>query len=311
MYNISGYFISAGISTVPFIYTITPLRTGKSFLTLTVLAHQPTSPLPQNTSPCFTATISFKHPSPPYTPSSPTPTLSYQSTPAEPPLTRFAAILHHTHPRALPIRKYTDVHAVIADTSPTPHRSPSFPGLSWAQLPYAHNALRRTPDPHHAHPQPARRVTCNAYTARGGVRGDVNLAVCAHLFASDRETIYLAARHLGVRAEAARGTVASVSHKVVLHDLSWRGVGFPAGEEGDERWFVQEVETDRWADGRVVVRGRIVDVETGAHVASTLQDGVLKADFGGDEEAVERVREGFERGVVVEREERKTAKAKM
>lgn len=88
-----------------------------------------------------------------------------------------------------------------------------------------------------------------------------------HLLASDRETIYLVARHLGVRAEAARGAVASVSHKVVLHDSSWRGVGFPAGEE---RWFVQEVETDRWADGRVVVRGRIVDVETGAHVASTM-----------------------------------------
>lgn len=61
--------------------------------------------------------------------------------------------------------------------------------------------------------------------------------------------------------------MASVSHKVVLHDSSWRAVGFPAGEE---RWFVQEVETDRWADGRVVVRGRIVDVETGAHVASTM-----------------------------------------
>ncbi|GME25875.1 Acyl-CoA thioesterase II [Neofusicoccum parvum] len=285
IHNTSGYFLSPGLSTHPFTYTTTPLRTGRTITTLTVTATQPTSPLSPR-APCFTATISLKRPS--------TPPLTYQTppSPSSTPLTRFATLLHGRHPRALPRRTYADMWAVVASASRAPHRSASLPGLSWAQLPYA--AAER-----------AQARMANMYAVTGRLGRAVNLHVCAHLYASDRETIYTVARQLGVwgRVEA----VASVSHKVVVHELG-EGVMFGEGEEGGEgeKWFCQEVWTDRWADGRVVVHGRIYDVDTGKHVASTMQDGILKADFGGDDEEVERVREGFERGVVA-----KKARAKM
>ncbi|GME66468.1 NAD dependent epimerase/dehydratase family protein [Neofusicoccum parvum] len=224
IHNTSGYFLSPGLSTHPFTYTTTPLRTGRTITTLTVTATQPTSPL-SPASPCFTATISLKRPS--------APPLTYQAppSPSSTPLTRFARLLHGHHPRALPRRTYADMWDVVASASRAPHRSASLPGLSWAQLPYAAAGW---------HGRAVRMA--NMYAVTGRLGRAVNLHVCAHLYASDRETIYTVARQLGV-----------------------------------------------W--GRV---------------AAVASDGILKTDLGGDDEEVERVREGFERGVVA-----KKAQAKM
>lgn len=235
---------------------------------------------------------------------------------------------------------------------PHAFRSASVPGIWWALLPYdaapeqEQDGKKKKEWSSLQDTRPAARMMANLYTVKGSVSGNggsrsrrtgggqhdkdeegtdsdsgksnskwrhINLSICAHLYASDRESLYLATRSLGLReavgAGGARSALASISHSVVLHDLG-DGVVFPDAEVGDERerWFCQEVRTDRWADGRVLVHGRIFDVDTGRHVASTMQDGILKVDFGGEEEA-ERARKALRRGVGAEG--RRMEKAKM
>lgn len=241
---------------------------------------------------------------------------------------------------------------MLAFRPPHAFRSASVPGIWWALLPYdaspqqGEDGKKQKEWSSLQETRPAARLTANLYTVKGSVSGGgggrsrrtggdqhgkdeestdssssgsskwrhINLSICAHLYASDRESLYLATRSLGVReavgAGGPRSALASISHSVVLHDLG-DGVVFPdADEVGDERerWFCQEVRTDRWADGRVLVHGRIFDVDTGHHVASTMQDGILKVDFGGEGE-MERAREALRRGVRAE--ERRVEKAKM
>ncbi|KAK7710580.1 hypothetical protein SLS57_008347 [Botryosphaeria dothidea] len=279
------------------------IRDGKSFLTRSITATQPSSPFPHTI--CFTALISFKVPEPP---SSAQP--SYQDASHPPPLAHFADILRATHPRDLPVKKYDDLAAVILDASSELHRSPSMPGIWWAQLPYANRDARGDPDTGHWDPRPAARRAANVYTVNGNVAlsgksRSVNLSICVHLFASDRETIFTVARQLGVhgRTVTPGAVVSSVSHSVVLHEVE-DGVVFPDSVFADgrrkeeERWFCQEVWTDRWADGRVVVHGRVYDVDTGAHVASTMQEGILKPDLKDDQKEVEKVENALLMGAV-------------
>ncbi|KAK0628001.1 hypothetical protein DIS24_g10904 [Lasiodiplodia hormozganensis] len=267
----------------------------------------------------------------------------------------------YPHPRSLPVKRFDDLAAVLAFRPPHAFRSPSVPGIWWALLPYdaspEQDGKKQKEWSSLRDARPAARMMANLYTVKGSVSGGghggrsrrrtggggqgtdsdsdsnssdsssrkwrhINLSICAHLYASDRESLYLVTRSLGVREAVmtggARNALASISHSVVLHDLG-DGVVFPDADDdlvvGDERerWFCQEVRTDRWADGRVLVHGRIFDVDTGRHVASTMQDGILKVDFGAEEEeAAERAREALGRGVgAEERERRPMEKAKM
>jgi len=73
--------------------------------------------------------------------------------------------------------------------------------------------------------------------------------------------------------------------------------GFELGGQGkDEKWYVQEVSTDRLGDGRGVHRSRIWS-EEGVHVASSMQDGLIRLKFKDDAE-VERAKDGL-KGVPV------------
>ena len=73
--------------------------------------------------------------------------------------------------------------------------------------------------------------------------------------------------------------MASLSHTVIFHN-SGPALALGRSETEDkqqqqEKWFVQEVWTDRVVDGRTVHKSRIYS-EDGVHVASTMQDGLLR-----------------------------------
>lgn len=250
---------------------------------------QPTSPL---SSVCFTATVSFKKPEPDSSAA-----LSYQDTSVQTPSTRFSTILGGRHPCDLPEKRYNDMVQVLADRSPEPHRSCSFRGIQWVQLPYAQKEITRSPDPGHADIRPARRRSANMYTVQGPLaKFDVNLHICVHLLASDREIIFLVARHLGVRSFIS--AVSSLGHTVVMHELG-EDVTFFRKRGAEQKWFCQEVWTDRWSDGRVVIHGKICDIDTGKHIATTTQDAILKVDLGGDEEVIGAFKEQLRKGTAV------------
>jgi acyl-CoA thioesterase len=102
-------------------------------------------------------------------------------------------------------------------------------------------------------------------------RSDPNLEACAHLYHSDRESIWSILRQyelLDVLEVAS-----SLSHTVIFH-AGAKKLRFKDGD-GKRRWFYQETWSKRLSDARSLHEGRIYDSD-GYHIASTMQDGAIK-----------------------------------
>ena len=114
------------------------------------------------------------------------------------------------------------------------------------------------------------------YRAIGELPPDPNLHACAHLYASDRNSLFIVANHLDI-ADKFQGRfhaqMASLSHTVVFHvpaaDLMMNE------DNGDRRWFCKEDWTTRAAGGRGIHNSRLVG-PSGIHVASTWQEGMVR-----------------------------------
>lgn len=106
-----------------------------------------------------------------------------------------------------------------------------------------------------------------------------NLHAAAHLYASDRNSLFIIARHFGV-SEERKGPLGSLSHTVVFHvGADALDMGSKSGE--DASWFMQEAWSDRAGDGRGIHHSRMWDAE-GRHIATTLQDGMVRVSGKGD-----------------------------
>ncbi|KAL6710345.1 hypothetical protein ACN47E_009291 [Coniothyrium glycines] len=141
---------------------------------------------------------------------------------------------------------------------------------------------------------------------------DANMHACAHLYASDRNSLFIIPYHLDRPRDFTR--MASLSHTVIFHvgirDLimpaepriehadavptAWEegslplcNVGGDTGEAacgslgGDRdadgrKWFVQEAWVTRAEGGRGLHQSRMWDWERGVHVATTFQDGLVR-----------------------------------
>jgi acyl-CoA thioesterase len=118
------------------------------------------------------------------------------------------------------------------------------------------------------------------YTTIGAMPTGHNALVlhaCAHLYLSDKHSLEFAAAHTSL--EKRWTAMASLSHTVIFHTsglaLVFGQTGTEDGQQQEEKWFVQEVWTDRVVDGRIVHKSKIYS-EDGVHVASTMQDGLLR-----------------------------------
>ncbi|KAI9827741.1 MAG: hypothetical protein M1832_004230 [Thelocarpon impressellum] len=142
-----------------------------------------------------------------------------------------------------------------------------FPGLDMRKVDMsAYNAGRP--------PSEARQL--QYYTCTGALpRGDANLAACAHLYASDRNSLFLISSAHGV-GDSFTG-MGSVSHSVVFHGPSQDLLFADGGRE--RAWFCQEAWTSRSAAGRALHESKIWDGR-GRHVASTWQDGLIRVRRG-------------------------------
>ena len=97
-----------------------------------------------------------------------------------------------------------------------------------------------------------------------------NLHACAHLYASDRNSLFLSAAMAEISDFRA---MASLSHTVVFHVLD-AGLDITHGG-GREKWMLQEARTDRFEDDRITHHSRLWD-DRGRHIATTFQDGMVK-----------------------------------
>jgi hypothetical protein len=101
---------------------------------------------------------------------------------------------------------------------------------------------------------------------------DLNLHAAAHLYASDRNSLFLIQRAAGY--QDVRTTMASLSHTVVFHGLAEHLC--MVDDSGKSKWFVQEAWTSGSGDKRGTHNSRLWDYEAGRVLATTLQDGMLR-----------------------------------
>jgi acyl-CoA thioesterase II len=113
---------------------------------------------------------------------------------------------------------------------------------------------------------------------------DPNLEACAHMYHSDRESVWGIVRNFELLDVL--DFAASLSHTIVFHGGPDR-LGFQ-GTEG-RRWFYLETGADRLADGRGLHQGKIFDA-SGYHVASTMQDGAIRLSSKSANDMAERQR---------------------
>jgi acyl-CoA thioesterase II len=100
---------------------------------------------------------------------------------------------------------------------------------------------------------------------------DCNLEACAHLYHSDRESIFAVIKSYELMDILANAS--SLSHTVIFHvggeELSFHD------KSGRKRWFYQETKSKRISDGRALHKGKIYNRD-GVLVATTMQDGAFR-----------------------------------
>lgn len=269
----SGNFILGGIPKEHFRLEVSKIRDGGNYSTRYVTATQ-------SKGVCFTALVSFKRSE------------------------KAAVDVQET------LNLDQEYASVLAGKQPFDHpESPSL-GSEWFQKVYMEQ------HPEHYNPLPGlhlRQVNMRAYnesrkptdrrqlafySLRGRIGADVNpnMHAIAHLFASDRNSLFLIARHLDL-ADKMRRT-ASLSHTVIFHvdvgqmlmrdeppgrseksppteaprDQDWTG----KADESKRKWYVQEAWTSRAGGGRGLHQSRLWDPESGVHIATTIQDGLVR-----------------------------------
>jgi len=131
---------------------------------------------------------------------------------------------------------------------------------------------------------------------------EANLHACAHLYASDRNSLFIIPNHLSLGRNYTR--MASLSHTVIFH-VGIRDLVIPPeprinhpnadptlfdegslplcnvegdlkGDKDGRKWFVQESWVTRAAGGRGLHNSRLWDYERGVHIATTIQDGLIR-----------------------------------
>ncbi len=107
----------------------------------------------------------------------------------------------------------------------------------------------------------------------------LNLHACAHLYASDRNSLFLITRALGFEDQVV--AMSSLSHTVIFH-------GDPAGlrmcdEQGQSIWFLQEAWTENGGLNRGCHESRLWRCDRDGRdeiIATTKQDGMIRVPAG-------------------------------
>lgn len=100
----------------------------------------------------------------------------------------------------------------------------------------------------------------------------LNLDACAHIYASDRNSLFLIQRALGF--EKRQASAGSLAHTVIFHG-SPRNLP-TIGKDGEPKWWVQEAWTSNSGESRGCHESRLWDYDEGKIIATTVQDGMMR-----------------------------------
>ena len=254
--NVVGSFILPGSRTVPFVYTVETIQEGRSYAARTVKATTLGSD-----EICFSCTCSFKK--------AETGLLDVQE----------KVDLWETYREALQGKWPQDFEETPGvdipwfwDLRKRTGNNDEFPGLQYKKADMEAYNKRR-------HPLDRRQLMF--YRALGPLPPDPNMHICAHLYASDRNGLYIIANHLD--AGDLYTSMGSLVHMTIIHspmkDL-WFGpsqdLKYPMDDSSEDgRWFAKEDWTTRASPGRVVAHSRLWSAD-GTHVATLMQDGMVR-----------------------------------
>ncbi|KAF2147894.1 Thioesterase/thiol ester dehydrase-isomerase [Myriangium duriaei CBS 260.36] len=254
IHNVTGWFILAGLTNVPFVYTVELIRNGKSYCTRIVNVTQA-----DGQGICFTCTCSFKRAED--SPMDVQDTIDLWD--------EYAVVLKGTKEQDWPEAPGVDVPLYWKRMRETGIND-AFPGLDRRKVemgPY--NDMR--------HPLSRRQLLFYRISGSLPADADPNLHACAHLYASDINSLYIVANHLDVGDKFTQA--ASISHTVVFHvpdhELLMQTPGENAKGGNEALWYCKEDWTSRAADGRGMHHGRLVG-PGGRHVATTWQEGMVR-----------------------------------
>lgn len=253
LHHVSGNFILAGELSVPFVYKVHIIRDGRSYCTRIVNVTQS-----QGKGICFTCICSFKTPEHEQIESQDDVNLSK----------KYSSVLAGKKPSDFPEVPAMDLPFYWKRMEETGIND-EFPGLECRKVDMAEYNRDR-------HPLDRRQLIL--YRTIGNMPDDPNMHLCAHLYASDRNSLYIVANHFELGDYFS--SMSSLAHTVIFHSPleSYRFGG--KGEKGllsDDtgRWFCMEVSGSRMGSGRAVHNCRIWNSEN-EHIATTMQDGLIR-----------------------------------
>ncbi|KAB5515040.1 acyl-thioesterase [Coniochaeta sp. 2T2.1] len=269
LHTIHGYFTFPGYLDRPFVYTVTPLTSGRSFSTSSVTAHQPLTPsnnpardhfplsdasLPLGP-PAFTAMASFK--------SSALHTGGGTVSSSEPSVqSRFAAILSSRPADAWPPSPPVDIDLLTAVVGKD--LVGTFPAVEMRKVDMT--AFNAGLPLHEQRELILYRLL--APLPAGGDWDDPNAHVCVHAFTVDRNGLLMIGNSLGIGRNPGRS--ASLSYSFVVHTNAEEAV------MNEEEWWVQECIFPRTGHGRGMIVCKVWSPR-GVHVATEFQDGLCEA----------------------------------
>ncbi|KAJ5620654.1 hypothetical protein N7510_004638 [Penicillium lagena] len=278
IHDMTGSFILAGRLDVPYIYTVRHIRDGKMYCTRSVDARQ-------NGKICFSGLCSFKR-------DEKQQTFGHQPQTAQ---QRFAPILNAKRAEEQPLSPSVDADWWIDAVNQGNIVEREFPGLDVRKVDMEdYNSSPEVKD----HPEKYRQLT--QYRMKGSpdldpcatisqirereAEGEYdNLYACAHMYASDKNSLLLIPRALGIKhwTEMASLTLMVIVHHYgpALRMVDWDAVDKDSGKADPlnlpMKWFVQENWTPRSAENRAVHESYLWSPD-GTLLATTIQDSMLR-----------------------------------
>ncbi|KAK5170269.1 uncharacterized protein LTR77_004855 [Saxophila tyrrhenica] len=259
LHNVTGWFLLLGKADERFTYRVRKIRDG-GYCTRGVDVLQETGSVVS-----FTCICSFKRPE-----RKSTKTLDIQSTIDL--RKEYAAVLGNKRPDEHQEMPGVDAPWYWEFSRRNNNYTDPFPGLTLHKV-----DMER----YNSSKPPLERRNLKYYSVIGGmpsVEEDINMHICAHLYASDRNSLFVISNNLGIGNDYSQ--IASLSHTVIMH-ADGAELSMVDRKTGQPLWFVQEAWTGGSRHGRGLHQSRMWR-EDGLQVASTIQDGMmrLKSDDG-------------------------------
>ncbi|KKK22077.1 hypothetical protein P175DRAFT_0499255 [Aspergillus ochraceoroseus IBT 24754] len=275
VHDMTGTFILPGRTDIPYIYRVRHLRDGAMYCTRAVDARQ-------DGQICFSCICCFKR-------DEKQETFSHQAVPAQ---ERFKSILAGERPEEHQISPSVDADWWISQVASGAFKEKEFPGLDVRKVDMKHYnttlEVKQSPEKY-------RQLTLYSLKGspggfgeglnRDGLRGREesgefdNLYACAHMYSSDKNSLLLIPRALGITTWSSMAsltlTVVFHQHGEALRMVDWGATSDKQGEEPSKKWFIQEGWTPRSGENRAIHESWLWSPD-GKLIATSYQDSMLR-----------------------------------